>query len=320
MKTAQNEVPAMELAPKKPFRYRLKKDWQNNWMLYAMVLLPALYFLVFKYGPMLGLDIAFFDYKPARGLSGSKFVGLKHFIDFFSDPYFFRLLLNTVRISLCTLVFSFPAAIILALLINELRSKAFSRVVQTITYIPHFISTVVICGMITQMVGRTGAITQILSVLTGMEPTNMLYIPQYFVPIYVTSDVWQSIGWNSIVYLSALTGIDQQLYEAAKIDGANKWNQILHVTIPGLAPTIVIMFILRVGKMFDVGYEKIMLLYTPLTYDTADVINTYVYRRGLVDAQYSYSTAVGLFNSLVCFTLVYLTNRVARKNGGNSLW
>lgn len=320
MKTKKAQIESCELAAKEPFLARLKKDFKKNWGLYLMILIPVLYFLIFKYGPMAGLIIAFEDFKPARGIFGSPFVGFKHFINFFSDPYFFRLLFNTIRISVSTLVFSFPAAIILALLINELRSKTFSRVVQTVTYVPHFISTVVICGIITQMVGRSGGITQILSMLTGMEMTNMLYVPQYFVPIYVVSDVWQTVGWNSIVYLSALTAIDQELYEAAKIDGANKWNQILHVTIPGLAPTIVIMFILRVGKMFDVGYEKIMLLYTPLTYQTADVINTYVYRRGLVDAQYSYSTAVGLFNSAVCFALVYITNRITRQRGGNSLW
>lgn len=298
----------------------ISRDLRKNWKLYLLFLPILVYFLVFKYGPMFGLSIAFLDYKPAKGVLNSNFVGLKHFKNFFSDPYFGRLIINTLRISLSTLIFSFPSAIILALLINELRSKAFSRTVQTITYIPHFISTVVICGIIRQLTGRMGGITQLMSILFGMEATNMLYEPSYFVPIYIISDIWQSVGWNSIVYLSALTAIDQELYEAAKIDGANKWNQIVHVTIPGLMPTIIIMLILKVGKMFDVGYEKIMLLYTPLTYETADVINTYVYRRGMEQTQFSYSTAVGFFNSVVCFLLVYCANRITRQSSGNSLW
>lgn len=305
--------------PKLSLGKRIHRDMTRNWKLYLLFLPVLAYFLVFKYAPMAGLYISFVDYKPAKGILGSNFVGLKHFADFFSDPYFFRLLKNTVTISLSTLIFSFPSAIILALLINELRSRKLSRTVQTISYIPHFISTVVICGIIRDLVARTGGITMLLAFF-GLEPTNMLYEPGYFVPIYIGSDIWQSMGWNSIVYLSALTSIDQELYEAAKVDGANKWNQIIHITIPCLVPTIIIMFILKVGKMFDVGYEKIMLLYTPLTYDTADVINTYVYRRGMEQAQFSYSTAVGFFNSVVCFLLVFFTNFITRRQSGNSLW
>ncbi|MBQ8654354.1 MAG: sugar ABC transporter permease [Clostridia bacterium] len=308
------------LIPRQPFLKRLAKDMQKNWKLYALFLPVLVYFFVFKYGPMFGLSISFQDYKPARGFLKSKWVGLKHFENFFTDPYFFRLLKNTVTISLSTLIFSFPSAIILALLINELRSRKLSRVVQTVSYIPHFVSTVVICGIIQQLVGRTGGITMILANLFGIEPTNMLLETGYFIPIYIGSDIWQNMGWNSIVYLSALTAIDQELYEAAKVDGANKWNQMIHITIPCLVPTIIIMFILKVGKMFDVGYEKIMLLYTPLTYERADVINTYVYRRGMENAQWSYSAAVGFFNSVVCFLLVFVTNTITRRSGGNSLW
>ena len=196
-----------------------------------------------------------------------------------------------------------------------------SRVVQTISYIPHFISVVVVCGIIRDLVSRTGGVTMLLHSIFGMPVTNMLYEPNDFVPIYIVSDIWSNIGWNSIVYLSALTAIDQELYEAARVDGANKWHQIIHITIPCLVPTIVIMFILKVGKMFDVGYEKIMLLYTPLTYERADVINTYVYRRGFAEnVNFSYSTAVGFFNSVVCFVLVFFTNKITRRLGGNSLW
>ncbi|MGN0746946.1 MAG: ABC transporter permease [Aristaeellaceae bacterium] len=305
--------------PKRSLGDRVRRDLRKNGRLYLLFLPILIYFLIFKYAPMFGLSIAFMDYKPRKGFFGSSWVGLKHFRNFFSDPYFFRLLKNTLTISLSTLVFSFPSAILLALLINELRSRKLSRVVQTVSYLPHFISTVVICGIIRDLTSRTGGITMILAAF-GMEPTNLLYEPSYFVPIYVLSDIWQTVGWNSIVYLSALTAIDQELYEAAKVDGANKWNQIIHITIPSLIPTIIIMFILKVGKMFDVGYEKIMLLYTPLTYDTADVINTYVYRRGLEQSQYSYSAAVGFFNSVVCFLLVFITNTITRKSNGNSLW
>ncbi len=313
-------VPAAQ-ARRKPFGARFKRDLRKNWKLYLLFLPILCYFLVFKYGPMAGLVISFQNFKPAKGIGGSAWVGMKHFQDFFRDPYFRRLIVNTFRIALSTLVFSFPSAIVLALLINELRSKKTSRVVQTISYVPHFISTVVLCGIIRDLVSRTGGVTMLLHQLFGMPVTNMLYEPGYFVPIYIVSDIWTNIGWNSIVYLSALTAIDQELYEAAKVDGANKWHQIIHVTIPCLVPTIVIMFILKVGKMFDVGYEKIMLLYTPLTYETADVINTYVYRRGFAEnVNYSYSTAVGFFNSVVCFTLVFVTNKLSRRLSGSSLW
>jgi len=306
--------------PKRSFGQRIARDFQKNWKLYLLFVPVLVYFIMFKYAPMAGLSISFMDYKPAKGFFGSKFVGMKHFRNFFMDPYFPRLLRNTITISICTLIFSFPSAIVLALLINELRSRALSRVVQTISYIPHFISTVVICGIIHDLVGRSGGVTMLLYQLFGLEPTNMLLEPGRFVPIYILSDIWQNIGWNSIVYLSALTSIDQELYEAAKVDGANKWHQLTRITIPCLVPTIIIMFILKVGKMFDVGYEKIMLLYNALTYETADVINTYVYRRGMEQAQFSYSTAVGFFNSVVCFVLVYFTNMITRRANGNSLW
>lgn len=304
-----------------PLGRRILLDFQKNWKLYLLFLPVLVYFIVFKYAPMAGLVISFQDYKAAKGIAGSNWVGLKHFVNFFNDPFLPRLLRNTFTIAISTLIFSFPSAIVLALLINELRSRRMSRTVQTISYIPHFISVVVVCGIIRDLVSRTGGVTMLLSSLFGMQPTNMLYEPNYFVPIYIVSDIWSNIGWNSIVYLSALTAIDQELYEAARVDGANKWHQIIHITIPGLIPTIVIMFILKVGKMFDVGYEKIMLLYTPLTYEKADVINTYVYRRGFAEnVNFSYSTAVGFFNSAVCFVLVFITNKITKRMGGNSLW
>ena len=268
---------------------------------------------------MFGLTIAFMDYKPAKGFFNSNWVGLKHFKNFFGNYYFGRLLRNTIRISFFSLL-TFPVPIILALLLNELKSKRFSKWAQTITYIPHFISTVVICGIIVKLTSSTGGITSILHNLFGIEKETLLNHPENFLPIYILSDLWQTVGWNSIIYLSALAGIDQELYDAAKVDGAGRFKQVLYITIPSLMPTIIIMLILKMGKIFDVGYEKIMLLYNPAIYDTADVINTYVYRKGLIDAQYSYSAAVGLFNCVVSFALVTITNKLSKKASGNGLW
>ncbi len=301
------------------FRERVSRDFHHNWMLYLMMLPIILYYLIFKFGPMFGLSIAFMDYKPAKGIFGSKWVGFKHFKSFFTDYYFGRLLRNTIRISVCSLL-TFPAPIILALLLNELKSPGFAKIVQTITYIPHFISTVVICGIIIKLTSATGGITSILHVLFGVEQETLLNKGSNFLPIYVLSDLWQTIGWNSIIYLSALAGIDQELYDAAKVDGAGRFKRVIYITLPCLTPTIVIMLILKMGKIFDVGYEKIMLLYNAAIYDTADVINTYVYRKGLIDAQYSYSSAVGLFNCVVCFLLVIITNKLSKKVSGNGLW
>lgn len=301
------------------FKERVIRDFQHNWMLYLMLLPIIVYYLVFKFGPMFGLSIAFMDYKPAKGFLGSEWVGLKHFKNFFGNYYFGRLLRNTIRISVFSLL-TFPAPIILALLLNELKGKRFAKWAQTITYIPHFISTVVICGMIVKLTSSTGGITAVLHTLFGIEKETLLNRSEYFLPIYILSDLWQTVGWNSIIYLSALAGIDQELYDAAKVDGAGRFMQVIYITIPALLPTIIIMLILKMGKIFDVGYEKIMLLYNPAIYDTADVINTYVYRKGLIDAQYSYSAAVGLFNCVVSFALVSITNKLSKKTSGNGLW
>ena len=301
------------------WKERVVRDFHHNWMLYLMMTPVILYYLVFKFGPMFGVSIAFMDYKPAKGFLGSQWVGFKHFINFFTNYYFGRLMLNTVRISVCSLL-TFPAPIILALLLNELKSPRFAKWTQTITYIPHFISTVVICGIIVKLASSTGGITAILHTIFGIEKESLLNHSENFLPIYVLSGIWQSIGWSSIIYLSALAGIDQELYDAAKVDGAGRLKQVLYVTIPCLIPTIIIMLILKMGNIFDVGYEKVMLLYNPSIYNTADVINTYVYRKGMIDAQYSYSAAVGLFNSVVSLFLVTVTNKISKKVSGNSLW
>ena len=279
----------------------LKKMWKQK-ELYLIVLPVLLYYLLFHYKPMYGLIIAFMDYSPRRGISGSTWVGLQHFMNFFQSIYFKRLLGNTLKISLATIVFGFPAPIILALLMNELRSKKFARVTQTITYMPHFISTVVICSMIREFVKPEGFITQILVKFFDYGGKNLLSQPENF------------------VYLAALTAVDTELYEAAQIDGAGRWKQMLHITLPGIMPTIIIMLIMRLGQVMSVGYEKIILLYNEGIYETADVISTYVYRMGLVDRQYSFSAAVGLFNSVVNFLLVILANRFSKKVSDTSLW
>lgn len=298
---------------------RTWKIIRKNKAVYLMVLPVIIYYILFHYKPMYGIIISFMDYNPRRGVSGSQWVGMKHFVDFFTGPYFWRLLGNTLKLSLSTLIFGFPVPIILALLINELRNKKFSKAVQTITYMPHFVSMVVLCAMIRQFVGANGFITNFLSMF-GYEGGNLLNHGEYWIPIYVISNIWQGAGWGSIVYLAALTGIDSELYDAAKVDGANRWKQTLNVTIPCILPTIIIMLIMRVGQIMGVGYEKTILLYNEGIYDVADIISTYVYRRGLLDRQFSFSTAVGLFNSVVNFILVVGANQISKKTTETSLW
>ena len=304
---------------KKKGIYSMKAEWKKNWLLYLMFLPVAVYYLLFAYKPMYGALIAFQDYEPMKGMAGSEWVGLHHFIEFFTNYYFWRILKNTVVISVSSIVFGFPAPIILALLLNEITSSKFKRTVQTVSYIPHFISMVVICGMIKVFTADNGIIMDLLCFF-GVPRQPLLSNASAFVPIYIVSDIWQGIGWGSIIYLAALTNIDQSLYEAATIDGANRWRQTLHVTLPGIAPTIIIMLILRLGSILGVGYEKIILLYSPLTYETADVISSFVYRKGLQEFNWSYSTAVGLFNSVVNFAFLALANTISRRLGDTSLW
>lgn len=294
-------------------------DFKKNGGLYLIALPVILFYILFHYKPMYGVIIAFKNFSPAKGILDSDWVGFRYFIQFLKDDYFFRLMRNTLTISVTTLIFSFPMPIILALLLNELRSKVFSRSVQLVAYLPHFISLIVICGLIQKFTSANGIITQLLTHFGG-QSTSYLSHPKYFVPIYVISDIWQETGWNSIIYLAALTGVDTQLYEAAAIDGAGKWKQTLHVTLPGIMLTIVIMLILRIGALLSVGYEKIILLYSPITYETADVISTYVYRDGLVQGNWSYSTAIGLFNSVINFILLIIANTLSRKYSESSLW
>lgn len=301
------------------FRSRFVRDFMMNKYLYIMMIPVIGYYLIFHYGPMYGAIIAFKDYSPMKGILGSDWVGLKHFDEFFNSYYFLRVLKNTLLISLYTLVFEFPAPIILALLINEVRKRTFKRVVQTITYMPYFISLVVICGIITDFTNADGLINRLIMML-GYDGQAMLQKPELFRPIYVLSEIWQRIGWESIIYIAALMSIDLEQYEAAKIDGASRLKQMFHITLPGLLPIITIMFILRMGNMLNVGFEKIILLYNPVTYETADVISSFVYRKGLLEFGWSYSSAVGLFNSVINLVLLISANYISRRVSQNSLW
>jgi putative aldouronate transport system permease protein len=253
-------------------------------------------------------------------IANSEWAGFKYFAEFIRGRWFWRVISNTFNISFATLIFGFPAPVILALMINELRAKYFKRAVQTVSYLPHFISLVVVCGMIRDFTGDKGIISIMAAALTGGEAVTMLNVPSLFVPVYVVSDIWQSVGWGSIIYLAALTGIDPQLYEAATIDGAGRLRQTLHITLPGIMPTISVMLILRMGGILNVGYEKIILLYNQLTWNVGEVISTYTYKRGLIDRDYSFSAAVGLFNSLINLIFLVGANTLSRKVNNVSLW
>jgi putative aldouronate transport system permease protein len=299
--------------------FLLKQDLKRNVHIYIIVLPVVLYYLVFHYFPMYGALIAFKDFRPSLGVWGSPWAGFKHFQEFFGSYYFLRLLKNTLALSMYSLIFGFPAPIILALLLNELRSTAYKRIVQTVTYIPHFISIVIISGIIINFVKQDGLISLLVKQFTGYDG-SLLMEQRFFRPIYVISGIWQNIGWSSIIYLATLAGIDPELYEAARIDGAGRWRQILAITIPSLLPTITILLILQVGSLMNVGFEKVMLLYNPRIYDTADVISTFVYRQGILSAQYSFSSAVGLFNSVINCLLVVFANQFSKRMTDNSLW
>ncbi|HJA92363.1 MAG TPA: ABC transporter permease subunit [Candidatus Eisenbergiella merdipullorum] len=301
------------------FGARLIRDLRRHWGIYLLLVPALVYYIVFCYFPMSGAIIAFKDFVPTKGIWGSEWAGFTHFRDFFGSYYFFRLLKNTLTISLASLVFAFPMPIIFALLLNEIHNNKFKRVVQTVTYMPHFLSLVVACSLVRMFTADTGVVVQIMS-LFGFEPVSLLSQGRFFVPIYVISDIWQNVGWGSIIYLSAISGIDPALYEAAIIDGAGRWKQTLHVTLPGISTTIIIMFIMRAGSIMNVGFEKIILLYNEGIYNTADVISTFVYRRGLQQFQWSYGSAVGLFNSVVNFIIVVVVNQISRKVSETSLW
>lgn len=301
------------------FGKRMGRDFKKNKYKYLLVLPVIVYFLVFHYKPMYGIVIAFQRFRVSAGITGSPWVGFENFRRFFEDIYFWRVLRNTVTISLLSIVVGFPMPIILALIINEVRVKWFKKTVQTITYMPHFISMVVVCSMIRAFCQSNGIFNDVI-VFWGGEKTNLLAQKEFFYPIYIISGVWQSIGWDSIIYLAAISGIDQEQYEAARVDGAGRFRQIISITLPGLLPTIAMLFVLRLGGILNVGFEKILLLYQPLTYEVADVISTYVYRKGLIGADFSYSSAVGLFNSVVNIIFLVAANKVSKRLGQSGLF
>ncbi|WP_040948260.1 ABC transporter permease [Gorillibacterium massiliense] len=307
------------MATMQSLKNRLVRDFLMNKYLYLMMLPVIAFYVVFHYIPMYGAIIAFKNYTPMKGILGSDWVGLKNFHDFFDSYYFLRILKNTLTISLYSLIFEFPTPIILALLINEVRHRTFKRVVQTITYMPYFISLVVICGIITDFTNSGGIINQLFTWL-GYDGQAMLQKPDLFRPIYILSEIWQRIGWESIIYIAALMSIDQEQYEAARMDGASRFKQMIHITLPGILPTISIMLIMRMGNLLNVGFEKIILLYNPITYEKADVISSFVYRKGLLEFGWSYSAAVGLFNSVINLFLLVTANYISRRVSKNSLW
>lgn len=289
--------------------------------LLIMCIPMILFFIVFSYVPMTGLMLAFVDFKPALGIADSPFVGFKYFAQVFSNPFFPRLLGNTFLIGFYTLLWSFPFPILFALAVNEIRAKKFRKVVQTISYMPYFISVVVIVGLMTSFLSpNTGVINTVYAAITGEDPINFMSDPKYFQFLYVASNVWQTFGWNSIIYLAALAGVDIALYESAKVDGANRFQQMLHITLPCIIPTILIMLVLNMGNIMSVGFEKIILMYSPATYEVADVISTYTYRRGIVQSDYSFGTAIGLFNSAINLIFIVGANWFSRKFSDTSLW
>lgn len=298
---------------------RLGRALRRYWMIYLMAVPVLLYYIVFHYLPMFGIVVAFQDFRVTRGFFGSKWVGFRNFIQFFESPYAWTTTRNTLSISIYGLIFAFPAPILLALMLNEVRSARFKKSVQTITYMPHFISLVIICALVIDFCSTRGLINTVITQLGG-KPINFMNEPKWFYPIYIVSGIWQHTGWDSIIYLAALSAIDPELYEAATSDGAGRLRRMWHVTLPGISATITILLILRIGSLMSVGFEKIILLYTPATYETADTISTYVYRRGLSDGKYSFASAVGLMNSVVNFILLIAADRFSKKIGQTGLF
>ncbi|REJ06769.1 sugar ABC transporter permease [Microbacterium bovistercoris] len=300
---------------KKTWRRALKRDWR----LYTFLILPLLFLLIFRYIPMLGNIIAFRRFRPGGSIFGDEWVGFYYFETFIHSAQFWQVFWNTVILGGFTLLICFPLPIILALMLNELRLRRFKRIVQTISYLPHFMSVVIVAGLVLQITALNGTINQIVQAF-GAEPIPFMQQPQWFRSIYVSSEAWQTVGWGTILYLAALTTIDEQLYEAARIDGANRWQQTWHITLPGIRPTMVVLLILNIGSFMAVGFEKVLLLQNPLIYSTADVISTYLYRVGIQSAQFSYATAIGLFEALIGLTLVLGANYISRRLVGTSLW
>jgi len=307
--------PDRPVAKKNTWRRALKKDWR----LYSFLVLPIVFLLIFRYVPMAGNVIAFRRFRPGGNIFGEEWVGLHYVRMLVNDAKFWEVFQNTIILGALTLLICFPLPIVLALLLNEVRIRWFKRLVQTVSYLPHFMSIVIVATLVFQIFSVQGTINQVLDVV-GAGPVNFLQDASWFRTIYISSEVWQTVGWGTILYLAALTTVDDQLYEAARIDGANRLKQTWHVTLVGIMPTMVTLLVLNIGTFLAVGFEKVLLLYNPLTYPTADVIATYVYRIGIQSSNFSYATAVGLFESIIGLTLVLAANAISKRVVGTSLW
>lgn len=321
-------VPPIDDAPSSPPpreepRRRARTTWRQalrkDWRLYSFVVLPVLFFLIFKYVPMIGNVIAFRRFRPGGNPLGDEWVGFYYFEMFIHNQQFWQVFWNTVILGLLTLAICFPLPIVLALMLNELRSRRFKKIVQTISYLPHFMSIVIVAGLVLQLTAVNGTVNQVVEAFGG-DAIAFMQQPEWFRTIYVSSEVWQTVGWGTILYLAALTTVDDQLYEAARIDGANRWQQTWHITLPGIRPTMMVLLILNIGSFMAVGFEKVLLLQNPLVYATGDVISTYLYRVGIQSAQFSYGTAIGLFEALIGLALVLSANFASRRLVGASLW
>jgi putative aldouronate transport system permease protein len=303
--------------PRRPHTWRraIRRDWQ----LYSLAILPLLFFAIFRYLPMIGNVIAFRRFVPGGSVFGERWVGLRYVRLFLTDPTFWDVFTNTLILGVLTLALTFPLPVVLALLLNEVRTRYLKRFVQTVAYLPHFLSIVIVAAMIMQLLSLDGVVNQGVRFI-GSDGIPFLQQPEWFRTIYVSSEIWQTVGWGTILYLAALTTIDTDLYEAAQIDGANRWRQTWHVTLPGIRPTMMTLLILNLGTFMTVGFEKILLIYNPLTYPTGDVIATYLYRIGIVGGSFSYAAAIGLFEAAIGLTLVVSANAISRRLVGTSIW
>ena len=310
---------AKKAAEKRGLREQIVLDYKKNKYILFMAIPVFLWFVIFCYLPIFGIIIAFKDYSPGLGVIASPWAGLRHFKDFLSSTYTLRIFKNTLLLNLYGLLWGFPAPIILALLLNEIRCKSFKVGVQILSYMPYFISMVVVCGIVVNFTASGGLISRVAAHFIG-EEVNLLLYPRYYRSIYIASDLWQQVGWGSIIYMAALAGIDQSLYEAATIDGAGRLKQTWYVTIPGIMPTIIVLLIMRMGQVLNSGFEKTILLYNESTYDVADTIGSYTYRRGMVESNYSFSSAVGLFNSVINMLFLVAANKISRRVTESSLW
>lgn len=300
----------------------LKKSFRKYWQMYLLLIPVIAYYIVFKYVPMLGLQIAFKDFSFRKGIWGSEWIGFDHFTRFFSSSQSVSIIMNTLILGVQSLVLCFPMPIILALIFNEIRSKKFKKTLQTITYAPHFISTIVVCGMLISMVSPSTGIFNTLLLKLGIieEPIYVMGSAKYFRPVYVITDIWKDSGWSAILYISALAAIDESMYEAAEVDGASRWAQLIHITLPSIVPTIITMLILETGKVLSIGFEKVYALQNDLNLSVSEVISTYTYKQGLENLEYDYATSIGLFNAVISFVMLLTVNYLSKKFSKNSLF